>query len=233
MTDDATPSGARPVKMIREQGTLRLIVGAAALFVLWYAYSSFRVYRMQQVKWPPLQVMPSGLTVLGLQDVNKPGKPRKYVAIESNHAWQIRRPDDAADESEEEAEGEEAESYRPTSAVARRAAAGEVVPIEEILSVCPVVLTGAHFRGADIEESYEPFRDKAYWKIHVRLTDEGRSRYWQFSRAHDGERLVFVIDGEIMTCPRMSHMNTATLTIEPVWVKGDAEKLASAMRGGS
>ncbi len=233
MSDDVAPTGARPIKMIREQGTLRLIIGAVVLIIAWYAYSSFRVYRMQQVKWPSLQVNKTGLTVVGLQDVNKPGAPRKYVAIESNHAWQIRRPDDAADEAADEAETEESESYKPTSAVARHAAAGEFVPLEEILQTCPVVLTGAHFRGADIEESYEPFRDKAYWKIHVRLTDEGRSRYWQFSRTHDGERLVFVLKGEIMTCPRMSHMDTATLTIEPIWVKEDAERLASAMRGGS
>jgi preprotein translocase subunit SecD len=233
MAEDSAPVGARPFRIIREQGTLRLILLALAVFVAWYAYSSYRVYRMQQVHWPALSVVPDGLTVLGLQDANKPGKPRKYVAIESNHAWQIRRPDDATDDAEDNADSEEADSYKPTSAVARRAAAGEIVPLEEILKTCPVVLTGAHFAGADIEESYEPFRDKAYWKVHVRLTDEGRSRYWQFSRTHDGERLVFVLKGEILTCPRMSHMNTSTLTIEPVWVKEDAEKLARAMKGGS
>lgn len=213
---------------LRERGTLRLVLGALVLTLAWYAYSSIRTQRMLQVKWPALTVDPDGLTVLGLQDGNVPGKPRKYVAIESNHAWQIRRPDDAEEEGDVETEESD---YKPTAAVARRAAAGEVVPLEELLKECPVVLTGAHFAGADIEESYEPFRDKPYWKVHVRLTDEGRSRYWQFSRTHDGERLVFVLNNDILTCPRMSHMNTGTLTIEPIWVEDDARRLAEAMRG--
>ncbi|MBM3494180.1 MAG: hypothetical protein FJX72_07655 [Armatimonadetes bacterium] len=232
MTDEAAPQAGRPFKLFRERGTLKLVLGALALFILWYAYSTYRVFRMQQVRWPALKVVANGLTVVGLQDVNKPGKPRKYVAIESNHAWLIRRPDDAVEDETGETETEEDGSYKPTPAVARQAAAGEIVSIEEILRQCPVVLTGDHFGGADIEESYEPFRDKAYFRVHLRLTDEGRSRYWQFSRDHDGERLVFVLNGEILTCPRMSHMNTATLTIEPIWVKEDAERLKQAMGGG-
>jgi preprotein translocase subunit SecD len=228
--DEAAPSGGRSFKLIRERGTLRLVVGAVALCVLWYGYASLRTYQMQQVKWPKAQADAAGLTVVGLQDVNKPGRQRRYVAIESNHAWQIRRPDDAAEEETGEVE-EEAGDYRPTAAVARRTAAGDLVSVEEVLRVCPVVLNGKHFGGADMEESYEPFRDKPYWKVHLRLTDEGRSRYWQFSRDHDGERLVFVLAGEILTCPRMSHMDTATLTIEPIWVKEDAERLVQAMRG--
>jgi len=201
------------------------------LFALWYAYATVKVYRMQQVKWPPLQPDPKGVTVLGLQDKDRPGKPRKYVAIEANHAWQIRRPEDTSEEESDSEDPEEKSSYQPTAAVASRAASGEVVPLEEILRTCPVVLRREHFRGATMEKAYEPFRDTNYYRVHVTLTDEGRSRYWQFSRNHDGERLVFIVNGEILTCPKMSHMDTATLTIEPIWIEEDAQKLVRALGG--
>lgn len=231
MTDEASTPTRVPFRLLRERGTVRLVVAALVLFGAWYLYSTIKVYRMQQVKWPPLKPVPNGVTVLGLQDKDRPGHPRKYVAIESNHAWQIRRPDDAGEDETDTEDTEERSSYQPTAAVASRAAAGQIVPLEEIMKTCPVVLTGAHFRGATMSEDYEPFRDKRYYRVHVTLTDEGRSRYWQYSRDHDDERLVFVINGEILTCPKMSHMDTATLTIEPIWIKEDAEKLVRALGG--
>lgn len=228
---DQQPAKAGRFVLLRERGTVRLVVAALVLAAVWYAYASIKVYRMQQVKWPPLKPDPQGLTVLGLQDKDRPGRPRKYVAIESNHAWQIRRPDDAGEDDADEEEAEERASYQPTAAVASRAAAGEIVPIEEILRTCPTVLRSEHFAGASLSEDYEPFRDKHYYKVHVRLTDEGRSRYWQYSRVHDGERLVFLLGTEILTCPRIVHMDTASLTIEPIWVKEDAERLVQALSG--
>lgn len=231
MANEAPRPAGGSFRLIRERGTVRLVVGAVLLAVLWYAYTSIKVYRMQQVKWPPLSVAQDGLTVVGLQDRDRPGRPRKYVAIEANRAWQIRRPDDAGEDDYDEEAAEESASYQPTGAVASKAAAGQVVPIEEILANCPVVLTDAHFSGATMDDAYEPFRDVQYYKVHVRLTPEGRSRYWQFSRSHNEERLVFIVDGEILTCPRMSHMDTASLTIEPIWIEEDAQRLVRALGG--
>ena len=218
-------------RLLRERGTVRIVLGAALILAAYYAIGAIKVYRMQQVKWPPLTPDLEGVTVLGLPDKDKPGRPRKYVAIEANHAWQIRRPDDAGVEADEEDETEERSEYRPAAAVASRAAAGSIVPLEELLKTCPVVLRGEHFRDASMSEDYEPFRDKHYYRVHVKLTDEGRSRYWQYSRDHDDESLVFLVKKEIVTCPKMSHMDTASLTIEPIWIKEDAEKLVRALNG--
>src|SRR5262245_37337760 len=87
-------------RVFRERGTLRLVMTAVALGVVWYVYSYIQTERMKQVHWPPLQPVPNGLTVLGLRDKDRPGWHHKYVAIESNHAWQIHRPDE-----DEESEG--------------------------------------------------------------------------------------------------------------------------------
>jgi len=220
-----------PFRLIREKGTVRLVLGAILLSVAWYAYNSYRVYRMQQVRWPALTAVTDGLTVVGLQDKDRPGKPRKYVAIEANHAWQIRRPDDAGEDESEMEEPEEKASYQPTAAVSSRTASGQVVSVEEVLATCPVVLTAAHFSSASMEQEYEPFRDTHYYKVHVTLTPEGRSRYWQFSRDHDEERLAFIMKGDILTCPKMSHMDTTSLTIEPIWVKEDADTLVRVLGG--
>lgn len=231
MTEDAPrkPGGFR---LIRETGTVRLILGFLALAAVWYGYTTVKVYRMQQIRWPALKPSPSGLTVIGLLDRDAPGRPRKYVAIEANHAWQVRRPDDAVDEEDaNEWDAEERASYQPSSSVANRATSGKLVEVPELLATCPIVLTGRHFSGATMDSAYEPFRDTTYYRVHVQLTDEGRSRYWQFSRTHDEERLAFILDGAILTCPRMSHMDTASLTIEPIWVKADAERLAKALSG--
>lgn len=217
-------------RLLRERGTVRLVVGALVLALIWYAWATIRVRMMMHVEWPPLKPDLKGVTVLGLPDKDRPGRPRKYVAIEANHAWQIRRPDDAGEEPSDEEDVEKSE-YRPAAAVASRAAAGSIVPLEELLRTCPVVLREYHFKNASMSEDYEPFRDKHYYKVHVQLTDEGRSRYWQYSRYHEGESLVFIVNGEILTCPKMSHMNTASLTIEPIWIKEDAEKLVRALGG--
>ena len=101
-----------------------------------------------------------------------------------------------------------------------------MVPLEEIMAKCPVVMTTAHFTGASVEERVMPIFDRKYYIVSVGLSDEGRSRYWQFSAKHDKERLVFVLNGEIITCPRMTNMDVSSLEIQPIWVKSDADKLA-------
>jgi hypothetical protein len=220
-------------RIIRERGTLRLVIAAIVLFVAWYIYATIRANMLLGVKWPDLKPSKAGLIVLGLKDKDRPGWKHKYEARESNHSWQIRRPDDAsADDDGANLKVDDPSSpagkERPNApaGASRMGAQGEVVPLEELLANLPVVLNGSNFSGASVEERHEPLFDRRYYLVHVDLTDEGRSRYFQFSREHSDERLVFILDGEIMTCPRMDHMYVSSLTIEPIWVKADADKLA-------
>lgn len=237
-------------RVFRERGTLKIVLWVLALAALWYAYDSYRTARLIAQKWPPLTVDRTGLTVLGLRDKDRPGWRHKYEAREANHEWQIRRPDEAEGDDSESTDAVAPQSSgagapghkkmpgvsdpnapeasdRPTpGAIARRASAGAVVPLEEVLQNCPVVMLGRHFTDASVEKQYEPFLGTDYYIVHLGLTPEGRSRYWQFSRDHDKERLAFVLQGELFTCAEMNHMDVSNISISPIWVKADAERLA-------
>ena len=217
-------------RVIRERGTLKLVIAAIVLAVAWYVYDTIHTNMLLGVKWPPLQPAKTGLIVLGLRDKDRPGWKHKYEARESNHSWQIRRPENAGGEEEgpssDEASSEERQRPNAPAGSSRLGAQGEVVPLDELLRNLPVVLTGSHFTNADVEERVEPLFDRRYYIVHMGLTDEGRSRYYQFSRVHDKERLAFILDGEILTCPRMDNMYVSSLSIEPIWVKADADRLA-------
>lgn len=231
MSSDNTPGIASPRKGIfRERGTRQIVILAFVVAVVWYAYSAISTQVMLGAKWPELAFDKAGLSVLGLHDRDLPGNPRAFVAIESNKSWQFRRPDDVVEEKESSGSDEPESKDRPISAAVQgRAAQGGIVEIDEIIKASPVVLTGKCFSSAEIEERYEPFRDVNYYAVHVSLTPEGSSRYWQYSRGHEKESLVFVIDKQALTCPKMEHMNTSSLTIEPIWVKADAQKLADVI----
>src|SRR5438045_3833817 len=77
-------------RIIREKGTLRLIVLAAALVAGYFIYDQVHTSLMNQVRWPKLKPTTTGLTVLGLRDKDKPGWQHHFEARESNHSWQIR-----------------------------------------------------------------------------------------------------------------------------------------------
>src|SRR5688500_3322663 len=80
-------------RIIRERGTMKLVIAAVILTIAWFIYDNVRTNALLAVKWPPLQASKSGLIVLGLRDKDRPGWKHKYEARESNHAWQIRRPE--------------------------------------------------------------------------------------------------------------------------------------------
>jgi hypothetical protein len=217
-------------RIFRERGTLRIVIGAIVLAIAWYIYDSIHTNMMNQVKWPELQPSTKGLTVLGLRDKDRTGWRHKYEARESNHSWQIRYRDDevggdtGGDSKEETPEARDRGTSNPGAT--HTVNGGAVVPLEELLKNCPVVLNGANFTGASVDEKYESFTQRSYYAVTVDLNEEGRSRYWQFSSKHEKERLAFLLDGEVLTCPRMDTMYVSSLTIDPIWVKADAYRLA-------
>lgn len=214
-------------RFLREKGTRRIVVAALALIVLYYVYLTIHYSLMSRVHWPPLKPDLAGLTVVGLQDQPRPGWRPKYKAFEINHAWQIRRPDDEEDSGDTSPEDTEAAKDRGNDpAAGHQVNRGEAVDVQEVLRNCPVVLTTRHFTHADVEQRLEELFDRHYWVVNVYLTDEGRSRYEQFSRVHNKERLAFILGNEIITCPRMDHMDVSMLSIEPIWIQADAQRLA-------
>ena len=212
--------------LIRERGTRRILVGAAVVFAAYLIYGQVRNQILSNADWPSLSADPKGLTVLGLI-------PEKYKAYEVNKDWQIRRPEDAEEEAEnpEAAEMPELKDRGGASPGAGRGEKGAIVPVEEIMKTCPVVLTGKHFSSAHVQYTGSDMFDRKIYKLHLNLTDEGSSRYWQYSRGRDDQRLVFVLDGDIISCPRMNHMKVTTLEIDPIWVEADANKLADFING--
>jgi hypothetical protein len=212
-------------KIIREKGTRKILIFAICLAVVWYVYSYIHTAQMNSIRWPALKPDKSGLTVLGLLDRNRPGWKRMYEAIESNHSWQIRRPDDAQMPADQESSADKERGSIPGSY--QRVNRGEAVPVSELLKELPVVLNGNDFTGAWVEQKLEPLFDRQYYVVHVDLSDEGRSRYWQFSHVHEKERLVFILHGQILTCPQMTAMDSSSLSIEPIWVKADADSLSN------
>lgn len=220
-------------RFIRERGTRRILLGAILLAIAYYIYSAVHTSLMLQRTWPALKPDAAGLTVLGIGDPKNKNVPHKYEARESSHAWQVRYRDDSAGESgddESTPESKDIGGNRP--AASHDTNQGAVVPMEELLATCPIVMTGRHFTGADIEQKQDPFFMRSYWVVHLSLSDEGRSRYWHFSRDHDEERLAFILRGEVIACPRIATMDTSTLDIDPIWIKADADRVAAFINTG-
>jgi len=98
--------------------------------------------------------------------------------------------------------------------------------MDELFKVCPTVMTGSCFASASIEEDVRPVFEDKYWRVTVDLTPEGQSRYYQYSTKYENEKLAFILGDEVLACPEMRAMNTSSLTLEPIWIKADAKRLA-------
>lgn len=236
----AAPVAAMPGtaygRFIRERGTMKIVLLAVVLAVAWYAYSAIHVHLLLQKKLPPLQPDPHGLTVVGLRDKDRPGWQHVYEARESNHAWQIRYREDSAGGDEDSsgsgnsgsASAQEDRGYDPGAA--HHVNSGAVVPIETVLKTCPVVLLGRDFSGADITQDFDAFYNKPFYRLVLHLTDDGQARYWQWAHAHEKERIAFILGDQAIACPRITQdADVGSVTIDPIWIKSDAQTLADAI----
>ncbi|HLV82135.1 MAG TPA: hypothetical protein VKT32_17735 [Chthonomonadaceae bacterium] len=68
---------------------------------------------------------------------------------------------------------------------------------------CPVVLTGAQFSGASLDEQPETLLQGKTWTAHLYLTPEGRSRFYQWSHDHANEHLCFILGDQMVAAGRI------------------------------
>lgn len=225
---DATESRAKTGygRVIRERGTMRLVIFAIMVAIVWYAVGELRTYQLNQKQWAALDPDSKGLTVLGIQTKDRPGKKAPYVVRSSNKSFQIRYREENEKEQDDSDQTEESKDRGGNNPGATHATnQGGVVRLEDLYKVCPTVMTGRHFSSASIEEDVRPVFEDKYWRVTVGLTPEGQSRYYQYSSKHEKEKLAFIIGDEVLACPEMNAMNTPSLTLEPIWIKADALRL--------
>ncbi len=92
----------------------------------------------------------------------------------------------------------ESDNSEGGSGSGREAEHGITLPADTVASVCPVVLTGPMFSDAWLEEQPpNMFTHKAF-TLHLGLTREGRSRFFQWSHAHANEGYVFVLGHQVV-----------------------------------
>lgn len=214
-----------PNRRLLEQGTWRVLIGFAIVMAIYYGYLQIHATLLDAKKWPPLSPPSSGLFAIGLLD--RPGNERhnRYIAVFSSYECHIRRPEEStvpSDNRSSELKGEQVNN----PGGGHSSYTGADVPLSDVLKHCPVVLTQGMFTHAWVQRRTDAVFARTYYIVHVDLSDEGRSRYYQFSSHHAGEHLVFILNNQILTAAKMQVLDTTELQIEPFWFKSDANRLA-------
>ena len=81
---------------------------------------------------------------------------------------------------------------------------GLTIPADTLARVCPIALTGAQFDGVRVEESPATLVGGKTWILHLGLTSEGRSRFYQWSHDHLNENLIFILNHEVLAAGRVT-----------------------------
>ena len=89
------------------------------------------------------------------------------------------------------------------SGTTREVEHGMTLPGETVARVCPIALTGSQFSSSDIVENPPSLVGGKTWTLHLGLTSEGRSRFYQWSHEHINENLVFVLNHEVVAAGRV------------------------------
>lgn len=109
---------------------------------------------------------------------------------------------------------------------------GKTMSGTTLVDVCPVVLTGRTFSDAWIDETDEPLLGEKIYKVHLALTPEGRSRFYQWSRDHVNQHLIFVLNGQVLTGGRVKMtLDVNEWEIGPLRSKETADALAGYVNG--
>ncbi len=127
------------------------------------------------------------------------------------------------------------------------------VPVEEVVQVCPVILTEAHIEKVWVEtREAETLRAQPRFSVvHLRLTKEGRARLWHYARQRVArfralgerprdERLLVLIGDQFWAAPiirsevasswwlasRFTFLQSSDVQIQPIFDESIAEIIA-------
>jgi len=86
-----------------------------------------------------------------------------------------------------------------------------------LLASCPILLTDGQVDGASMEEVRGSILTPVTYTVHLNLSAEGRSRFFQWSHDHVNENVVFVLNGEVVAAPRITQpLNVSDFAISNV-----------------
>lgn len=111
---------------------------------------------------------------------------------------------------------------------------GMTIPADTLAKVCPIALTGLQFNSASLEEQPASLVGGRTWTLHLGLTPEGRSRFYQWSHDHVNENLVFVLNHEVLAAGRVPEtLDVSDWALGPLHDEEAARKLEKYVRANS
>jgi len=75
---------------------------------------------------------------------------------------------------------------------------------DSVANTCPVVLTGAHFSSASYDEHPATVFTGKSFTVHLYMTPEGRSRFFQWSHDHVNEHVVLLLNHQVAMAGRIT-----------------------------
>lgn len=100
------------------------------------------------------------------------------------------------------------------------------IPAETLIEACPIVLTDEQCTGAWVEELQGNLLTPTTYTVHLDLSPEGRSRFFQWSHEHVSENVVFVLNDQVVAAPRVTQtLNVSDFNISNVQDKKAAQSV--------
>ncbi len=105
---------------------------------------------------------------------------------------------------------------------------------ETLIVACPVILTEGQISSASLEEVPGNALTPTTYTIHLELSPEGRSRFFQWSHGHLNENVVFVLNGQVVAAPRITQpLNVNDFAINNVQDLKGAQSLVEFFKSRS
>ena len=110
----------------------------------------------------------------------------------------------------------------------------KTISAETLVETCPVILTDKQCEGAWLDEIPGSQLMPTTYTIHVNLSPEGRSRFFQWSHNHINENVVFVLQGQVIAAPRITQaLNVSDFSISNVQDVRSANALVDYLKHSS
>ena len=104
------------------------------------------------------------------------------------------------------------------------------VPAETLIDACPVVLTDKQCTGASMEEVAGNLLTPTTYTVHLDLSPEGRSRFFQWSHEHGNENVAFILNEQVVAAPRVPQtLNVSDFAISNLQDKKAAQSIVDFM----